>query len=151
MSRALSIDPCWTVGHPSVTIRTNRATRTGDYMAEKKQTKKQADDEAAVLAKIASWPDPYREIGGRIHEIVLESVPALRPKLWYGAAGYAISGPVQIFFRVDEYMSFGLTEKANIAVDDGAGDLLIESAWFIKELDAATEKRIAAIVRKAVG
>lgn len=120
-------------------------------MAEKKQTKKQADDEAAVLAKIASWPDPYREIGQRIYQIVLGAVPALRPKLWYGAAGYAVSGPVQIFFRVDQYMSFGLTEKAQLSVDDGASDLLIESAWFITKLDEPTEERIAAIVRKAAG
>ncbi|GGG17973.1 hypothetical protein GCM10007304_35080 [Rhodococcoides trifolii] len=111
----------------------------GTTVVEKKQTTK-------LLAKLASWPAPYREVGERIHQIVLDAVPALRPKLWYGEAGYAVSGPVQIFFRVDQYMSFGLTEKAQLSVDDGAPDLLIESAWFIKELDGPTEKRIAAIV-----
>lgn len=117
-------------------------------MADKK-TKKGADGAAAVLEKIAAWPDPYRAMGERIHEIILDSVPELRPRLWYGMPGYAKGGPVLCFFRVDEYMSFGLTEKANISVEDGATDQLIESAWFLTELDGATEERISAIVRKA--
>ena len=116
-----------------------------------KQTKKAADDEAAVLAKIADWPEPYQAIGERIHQIIVEAVPELCPRLWYGMPGYAKGGPVLLFFRVDDVMSFGLTEKANISHDEDATDQLIESAWFLTKLDKPTEERIAAIVRKAAG
>lgn len=115
--------------------------------AKKKTT---ADDEAAVKEKIAAMPDPYRALGERLHEIILRSAPTLRPKVWYGMPGYAKGGPVLCFFRVDEYMTFGLTEKANFSLEAGATDKLMPSSWFFTELDDATEERIAAIVRKAV-
>ena len=88
-------------------------------------------------------------MGARIHELVLEAVPELRPRLWYGMPGYARAGPVLCFLRVDDgYLSFGLTEKANFSVEDGATDQLVASAWFLTTLDEATEERIAAIVRR---
>ncbi|MBX3000442.1 MAG: DUF1801 domain-containing protein [Caldilineaceae bacterium] len=116
--------------------------------AKKKTTK--ADDEAAVKEKIAAMPEPYRQIGERLHEIILRSDPALQPRVWYGMPGYAKSGPVLCFFRVDDYMTFGLTEKADFSLEEGATDKLMPSSWFFTELDDATEERIAAIVRKAV-
>ncbi len=116
-----------------------------------KKTKAAADAEAAVLSKIAAWPDPYAAMGERIHQIIIETVPELRPRLWYGMPGYAKSGPVLLFFNVEERMSFGLTEKANTSLDEGATDQLIASAWFLTALDKPTEARIAAIVRKAAG
>jgi hypothetical protein len=119
-------------------------------MSEKK-AKRAADDEAAVLGKIAEWPDPYRGMGERIHEIIVDAAPELRPRLWYGMPGYAKAGPVLIFFRVDDYMSFGITEKAPISLDDDAEEGLVASSWFVLELDEPTEERIAAIVRKAAG
>ncbi len=115
------------------------------------RTQKEAESEAAVLEKIAAWPPPYREMGERIHRIILETAPNLRAKLWYGMPGYAKGGPVLLFFRVDDYMTFGLTEKANLSVAADAEDQLIDSAWFLRSLDAATEKRIAAIVAGADG
>lgn len=115
------------------------------------QTKRDDDAEAAVLEKIAAWPAPYKKMGERIHEIILESAPDLRAKLWYGMPGYAKGGPVVCFFRVDEYMTFGLTEKAHLSVAEDAEDQLIDSAWFLTELDSATEERIASIVRSAAG
>jgi len=67
--------------------------------------------------------------------------------------GYAKtkSGPVICFFRVDDedYVTLGLTEKANLTPDDDAPDQLIGSAWFLTELDAPTEARITTIVQKA--
>ena len=64
--------------------------------------------------------------------------------------GYAKSGPVLVFFRMDKYVTFGITEKANLSVEEGATDQLMPSGWFLAELDKATEARIAEIVRKAV-
>lgn len=114
------------------------------------KTKKATADEKAVLAKIDSWPAAQAKIGRRLHELILDAVPELRPKLWYGAAGYGKGGPTLVFFRLDERFSFGLTEKASVAVEEGAPDLLIGSAWYLTELDEPTEARIVEIVKKAV-
>ncbi len=123
-------------------------------MAEKRPRKTaadKADGEAAVLAKIAAMPEPYRALGERLHALILRSAPALRPVLWYGMPGYAKDGPVLCFFRVDRYMTFGLTEKANFSAGEGAAPRLMECAWFFTALDDAAEARLAAIVREAVG
>ena len=119
-------------------------------MADKQPSKKALADEKAAFAKIAEWPAPYPDIGTRLHEVILAAVPELKPRLWYGGVGYALSGPVLCFVRVDDgNMSFGITEKANITVEDGAPDQLVGSAWFLSSLDTATEERVAAIVRRA--
>ena len=131
-------------------------------MAEKKASKKakkaaarpgpsvgNVDGEAAVLAKIAAMPAPHRAMGERLHAIVLRSAPALRPTLWYGMPAYAKDGKVICFFRVDKYMTFGLSDKANHALEEGAPHQLRESAWFFTALDDATEAKLSAIVRKA--
>jgi hypothetical protein len=110
------------------------------------------DDDAAVREKIAGLT-AFRDVTTRLHEIIMQSAPELKPRLWYGMPGYAKAknSPVICFFRVDDddYVSFGLTEKANLDPEEGAPDRLIESAWFLTELDEPTERRIAAIVKKA--
>jgi len=117
----------------------------------KQPTKKKIDNEAAVLEKVAAMPEPYRAMGERLHELILESAPELEARPWYGMPGYAKgSGPVLCFFRLDDYMTFGLTEKASFELEDGAPDQLMECAWFFTALDDATEAKLAAIVRKAV-
>lgn len=111
---------------------------------------KASKDTSAVLDKIAAMRPPYRAMGERVHAAILRAAPSLKPRVWYGMPGYALDGPVLCFFRVDEvYMTFGLTEKATFSVEKGAADQLMASAWFFSGLDDATEKRIAAIVRKA--
>lgn len=110
---------------------------------------KGADDEAAVLEKIAAMPEPYRAMGERLHALIMRSAPALRARLWYGMPGYAKDGPVLCFFRADKYMTFGLTEGAHFSRDEGAPDQLMASSWFLTALDDATEARIADIVRQA--
>ena len=85
-----------------------------------KKAKKDADNLATVLAKIAAWREPYNAIGQRLHEIITTSMPDLKPRPWYGMPGYAKDGPVLVFFRVDDYMTFGLTEKANLTIEEGA-------------------------------
>ncbi len=115
-----------------------------------KKAAKKADDEAAVLAKIAAMPEPYRAMGERVHALILRSEPALQPRLWYGMPGYAKGGPVLCFFRADDqYMTFGLTEKANHTREEGASHQLMPCAWFFTALDDATEAKLSAIVRKA--
>ena len=108
-----------------------------------------ADGEAEVRAKIAAWRAPFRAMGERLHALILRSAPALQPKLFYGMPGYAKGGPILCFFRADRYMTFGLTDKANFAREDGAPDQLMASAWYFTTLDDATEAKLSRIVRKA--
>ncbi len=118
----------------------------------KKRVASKANDEEAVLAKIAEMPEPYRTMGMRLHEVITKSVPALKPRLWYGMPGYALSKsrPVLCYFRKDDYMTFGLSEKANFTREEGATDQLMPHAWFFTDFDKATEEKVAEIVSKAV-
>ena len=114
-----------------------------------KQAAKKASGEAAVLEKIAQMPAPYRAMGERLHAIITESAPGLTPRTWYGMPAYAKEGKVVCFFRVDKYMTFGLTEDAHLTREEGAPHQLMPSAWFLAGLDAATEAEVSAIVRRA--
>ena len=109
-----------------------------------------ADGESAVLAKIAAMPDPYRAMGERLHVIIKTSAPVLSPKVWYGMPAYARDGNVICFFRgaqtfKERYMTLGFSDKANL--DEGA---MWPTAFALKELTAAEEARIGALVKKAV-
>jgi len=130
-------------------------------MAEKKATKKaaarpgqragKAEGEAAVLAKIAAMPAPFRGMGERLHALILRSAPALQPALWYGMPAYAKDGKTVCFFRADKkYMTFGFTQEANLTREEGAPHQLLECAWYFTALDDATETKLSSIVRKAV-
>ena len=89
--------------------------------------------------------------GERLHRVILDAVPELTPRLWYGMPGYARgSGPVLCFFRADErFMTLGLTDKAHFEREPNQADQLMPSAWFFTHLDQPTERRVAAIVRHA--
>ena len=115
-----------------------------------KTAKKDADNLQAVIEKIPQMFGEDQAAGLRLHEIIMAAAPELKPRLWYGMPGYALKGPVLVFIRKDDYLTFGMTEKANISLDADATDQLIPNAWFLHELDEATEARIAEIVRKAV-
>jgi len=114
-----------------------------------KQAAKKADRESAVLAKIAEMPEPDRTMGERLHAIIKASAPALSPKLWYGMPAYAKDGKVVCFFQSAEkfntrYATFGFQHEANL--DEGA---MWPVAFALKELTAAEEARIGALVKKA--
>ena len=109
-----------------------------------------ADGESAVLATIAAMPEPDRALGERLHAIIKASAPALSPRLWYGMPAYAKDGKVVCFFRdtqkfKERYMTFGFNEDANL--DEGA---MWPIAFALKELTAAEEARIGALVKQAV-
>lgn len=89
-------------------------------------------------------------MGERLHDIITSNMPDLKPRLWYGMPGYAKGGPVLCYFRMDDnLMTFGLTEKVNFIIEEGATDRLMASAWYFTELDDATEASLTDIVRKA--
>lgn len=118
-----------------------------------KRDKKDADNLAAVLEKIPQMFGDDAAVGMRLHDIIMAAEPDLKPRLWYGMPGYARgrSKPVLVFIRKDDYLTFGTTEKANLLIDENAPDKLIPNAWFLTELDEATQARIADIVRVATG
>ena len=109
-----------------------------------------ADGENAVLAKIAAMPEADRVMGKRLHAIIRASAPALAPRLWYGMPAYARDGKVVCFFQSAQkfktrYATFGFSDKANL--DDGA---LWPVAFALKELTAAAEAKISALVKQAL-
>jgi len=110
---------------------------------------KEAGAEAEVPAKIANFSEKYKPVAQRLHELIIEADPSLVPRLWYGMPGYAKSkdSAVIFFFREDKYLTFGLTENADIQLKADAPSQLIDCAWFLTTLDAATEQRISDIVR----
>ena len=109
-----------------------------------------ADGESDVLAKIAEMPKPDRAIAQRLHAIIKASAPALSPRTWYGMPAYAKDGKIVCFFQSAQkfntrYATFGFSDKANL--DEGA---MWPAAFALKELTAAEEARIGALVKKAV-
>ena len=108
------------------------------------------DGEGDVLAKIAEMPEPDRAMARRLHAIIKSSAPALSPKTWYGMPAYARDGKVVCFFQSAQkfksrYATFGFSDQANL--DEGA---MWPTAFALKELSAAEEARIAALVKKSV-
>jgi uncharacterized protein YdhG (YjbR/CyaY superfamily) len=117
---------------------------------ELKDEARQADGERALLAKIAEMSEPDRAMAKRVHAIVKASAPALLPKTWYGMPAYAKDGKVVCFFQSAEkfnsrYATFGFSDEANL--DQGA---MWPTSFALKELTAAEEAKIGALVKKAV-
>jgi uncharacterized protein YdhG (YjbR/CyaY superfamily) len=109
-----------------------------------------ADAEKDLLAKIAEMPESDRVMAERIHAIVKANAPALSPKLWYGMPAYARDGKVVCFFQSAQkfksrYATFGFNEEAGL--DEGT---MWPTAFALTKLTAADEKRIGALVKKAV-
>ncbi len=109
-----------------------------------------ADGESAVLAKIAALPQPDRAMAERLHAIIKANGPALSPKTWYGMPAYAKDGNVVCFFQSAQkfktrYATLGFSDKANL--DEGH---MWPTAFALKELGAAEEAKIGALVKKAV-
>ncbi len=105
-----------------------------------------------VLDKIAGMNEPARGVMRRMHDVIVAAAPELKPRIWYGMPGYAksASSPVLVFFRNDDLMSLGVTEKATLRPAGGEDGLLIPAAWYFEGLDDVTERRVAEIVRAAI-
>ncbi|CAG0950063.1 hypothetical protein ANRL3_00168 [Anaerolineae bacterium] len=122
-----------------------------ETLKERKAAASKEEAEKAVLEKIAEMPEPERSMAQRIHAIVKASAPVLSPKTWYGMPAYANQdGKVVCFFQSAQkfntrYASLGFSDEANL--DEGA---LWPVAFALKELTAAEEAKIGALVKKAV-
>ena len=117
---------------------------------ELKAASNEAEAEQDVLAAIAKMPGSDRAMAKRLHTIIKDSAPGLSPKTWYGMPAYAKDGKVVCFFRgadkfKERYAMFGFNDSANL--DKGA---MWPVAFALTELTAADEKKIAALVKRAV-
>jgi hypothetical protein len=117
---------------------------------EMKASAQAADEEGAVVAKIAEMRPPDRAMAERLHALVKTNAPALMARLWYGMPAYANDAGVVCFFQTAQkfktrYATLGFSDKARL--DDGQ---MWPTAFALKALSAADEARIGALVKKAV-
>lgn len=108
------------------------------------------DGKAAVLSKIEKMPEPDRTLAKRIHAIITSAAPDLSPRTWYGMPAYSRGDKVICFFQnaskfKARYSTLGFSDKANL--DDGE---MWPTTFAIKRLGQVGEKRIAALVKRAV-
>jgi uncharacterized protein YdhG (YjbR/CyaY superfamily) len=137
--------------------RNSSSKFTADERAAMKERAKElkaqaakADGEEALRAAIAKMQGKDRAMAKRVHAIVTASAPELSPKTWYGMPAYAKDGEVVCFFQdagkfKTRYATFGFSDAAKL--DQGG---LWPVTFALKELTAADEKKIAALVKKAV-
>jgi uncharacterized protein YdhG (YjbR/CyaY superfamily) len=125
--------------------------RLRELKAEERWNKDKAAGEKDVLAKIAEMKGSDRALAKRLHEIVKASAPELSPRTWYGMPAYANKdGKVVCYFKSaqkfkERFATFGFNDAANL--DEGA---MWPTVFGLKELTAAEESKIAALVKKAV-
>ena len=120
------------------------------YLKEQKAAAQGADMLRELLDRIAEMPAKDRSMAKRIHEIVTTTAPSLEPRTWYGMPAYAKDGKVICFFQSAEkfkarYATFGFNDSAKL--DAGA---MWPTSYALTKLTPADEKKIAALVKKAV-
>jgi uncharacterized protein YdhG (YjbR/CyaY superfamily) len=108
-----------------------------------------ADGEQDLRDKIAEMPAADRDMAERLHARIMEAVPELEPRTWYGMPAWAKDGKVLCFFTPaakfkERYASFGFQTVANL--DDGN---MWPTSWALTKLTAAEEQRIADLVKQA--
>ncbi len=124
--------------------------RARELKAEERASKNRAEGERDLLAAIDAMSEPDRAMARRLHAIITDGAPVLWPKTWYGMPAYSKDGKIVCFFKSAEkfnsrYATFGFEEAANL--DEGA---MFPTSFALKKLTAAEEKKIGALVRKAV-
>jgi uncharacterized protein YdhG (YjbR/CyaY superfamily) len=124
---------------------------TAEERAAMKEALKDTDGEEVVLAKIAEMSDSDRAVAERVHAIVMKAAPGLAPRTWYGMPAYAKDGKVICFFQdaakfKSRYATIGFSDKAKL--DDGN---MWPTAYALTKLTKADERRIAELVKQAVG
>ena len=126
-------------------------TYAKELKAQARADRTREDGEREVLAAIAAMPEADRVMAGRVHALVKTHAPSLVPRTWYGMPAYAQDDKVVCFFKdalkfKDRYATFGFTDKARL--DDGA---MWPTSYALKTMNAEVEKRIAALLKKALG
>ena len=109
-----------------------------------------ADEEGALLEKIAGMSEADRAMAKRIHAVIKATAPGLSPKLWYGMPAYARDGKIVCFFQPAQkfktrYATLGFNDAARL--DEGT---MWPVAYALTKMTGADEARIGALVKKAV-
>lgn len=125
--------------------------RARELKAEARANKGREEGERELLAAVAALQEPDRAMATRLHAIVAATAPALMPKTWYGMPAYTMDDKIVCFFKAAQkfktrYATLGFSDKAKL--DDGA---MWPTDFAIKALTAEVEKRIVALLKKAVG
>jgi len=139
-----------TTGTASKAFTAEERAAMRERAKEEKAAKSKADGESDVLAKIAEMQEPDRTMAERLHALIKTSAPDLAPRTWYGMPAYAKDGQIVCFFQPaakfnTRYATLGFNDTAHL--DDGT---MWPTAYALKELTAADEARISALVMKAV-
>ncbi|MCA0454176.1 MAG: DUF1801 domain-containing protein [Chloroflexi bacterium] len=141
---------------PAVKTKKDKAFSAEERAAMKERAKEvkaeaaRADGEKALLEKVEELAEPERSMAKRLHTIITTNAPTLAPKTWYGMPAYAKDDKVLCFFQSaskfgTRYATLGFNDVANL--DDGE---LWPVAYALKELNAAEEKKITALIKKAM-
>lgn len=117
--------------------------------AELKASRKGADAEADVLAKIAEMGDADRTIAEKLHALVREVVPGVPAKTWYGFPSYLKGKDIVVFYQPaskfgTRYGTLAFNDIANL--DDGD---LWPTAYALTTWNDAVEARVRALLEKA--
>jgi uncharacterized protein YdhG (YjbR/CyaY superfamily) len=137
-------------GKASTGLTAEERAALRETIAERKAAGSKAEQATAVLEKIAAMAPSDRALAKRIHAIVKASAPGLSPKLWYGMPAYAKDDKIVCFFQDAQkfkvrYATFGFSDQAKL--DEGA---MWPTTYALKDLTAADEAKIGALVKKAV-
>jgi len=122
-----------------------------ETIEDQKAAARGLEGESALLAKIAAMQEPDRGMAKRIHAIVKANAPSLSSTTWYGMPAYANKDGKAVFFFQDKakfkarYATLGFNDSANL--DEGA---MWPIAFALKQVTAADEAKIGALVKKAV-
>ena len=120
-------------------------------VAEKKAAQEGADAAAACDAAIAAMTGTDRELAEAFHQLVAENT-SLSAKTWYGMPAYTdAEGKVVVAFKPGSkfkirYATLEFQQAANL--DDGN---MWPVGFALTKLDAADRKRVADILKAAVG
>ncbi|MFK2879335.1 DUF1801 domain-containing protein [Rhodanobacter hydrolyticus] len=122
-----------------------------EQKAQARADRSREDGEREVLAAIAKMAEADRALASRVHALVKAHAPTLVPKTWYGMPAYALDDKVVCFFKdaqkfKDRYATLGFNDKAKL--DDGA---MWPTTFALKAMNAEVEKRIATLLKKALG
>ena len=124
--------------------------RAKELKAEKANRSK-ANDEQAVLEKIAEMPEPERVIAQELHQMIQKEFPSLYPKTWYGMPAYQLDGKTLVFFQSahkfgSRYSTLGFSDIAKL--DEGA---FWATSFALAEMDSKVENEVRNLIRKAIG
>ena len=132
--------------------RAAMAARAEELRSSGRGGAKKAEEAQACLDAIAAMPDDDRALAERIHALVQDAAPTLRPKTWYGMPAYVDQdSKVVCFFKPASkfgarYATLGFNDVAQL--DDGD---LWPTEYAVTSMSAAVSETVDELVRKAVG